>query len=466
MSNVAFKTLSKIAGPLIFVEGVNDAAYGEIVEIKTANGDRRQGQVLDTRQGLAVIQVFGPTYGLGTAGTSTKFSGETAMLSVSDEMLGRTFDGVGKPRDTGPKIISSEKYDLVGAGINPYSREEPSEFIQTGMSNIDGMNTLVRGQKLPIFSGAGLPHNLLATQIARQAKVLGASENFSVVFAAMGITSEEANFFIKQFEESGALGRSVLFLNLSSDPSMERILTPRLALTTAEFLAYEREMHVLVILTDMTNYCEALREISAAREEVPGRRGYPGYMYTDLASIYERAGKIKGRKGSVTQIPILAMPADDITHPIPDLTGYITEGQIVLSRELNRLNIQPPVDVLTSLSRLMNQGIGNGRTREDHRNLADQLYATYAQGKDARALSAIVGEEALSETDRKFLKIANNFERKFVNQGIDENRSIEHTLNIGWELLSNLPESEMKRIKSEYITKYRRRVDKETEGGA
>lgn len=464
MSNIAFKTLSKIAGPLIFVEGVNDAAYGEIVEIKMANGDRRQGQVLDTRQGLAVIQVFGPTYGLGTEGTSTKFSGETAMLSVSDEMLGRTFDGVGKPRDSGPKIISKEKYDLVGSGINPYSREEPSEFIQTGMSNIDGMNTLVRGQKLPIFSGAGLPHNLLATQIARQAKVLGASENFSVVFAAMGITSEEANFFIKQFEESGALGRSVLFLNLSSDPSMERILTPRLALTTAEFLAYEREMHVLVILTDMTNYCEALREISAAREEVPGRRGYPGYMYTDLASIYERAGKIKGRKGSVTQIPILAMPADDITHPIPDLTGYITEGQIVLSRELNRLNIQPPVDVLTSLSRLMNQGIGNGRTREDHRNLADQLYATYAQGKDARALSAIVGEEALSETDRKFLKIANNFERKFVNQGIDENRSIEHTLDIGWELLSNLPESEMKRIKSEYITKYRKRLDKETEG--
>jgi V/A-type H+-transporting ATPase subunit B len=466
MSNVAFKTLSKIAGPLIFVEGVNDAAYGEIVEIKLANGDRRQGQVLDTRKGLAIVQVFGPTYGLGTSGTSTKFSGETAMISVSDEMLGRTFDGLGKPRDTGPKIISKEKYDLVGAGINPYSREEPSEFIQTGMSNIDGMNTLVRGQKLPIFSGAGLPHNLLATQIARQAKVLGTSENFSVVFAAMGITSEEANFFIKQFEESGALGRSVLFLNLSSDPSMERILTPRLALTTAEFLAYEREMHVLVILTDMTNYCEALREISAAREEVPGRRGYPGYMYTDLASIYERAGKIKGRQGSVTQIPILAMPADDITHPIPDLTGYITEGQIVLSRELNRLNIQPPVDVLTSLSRLMNQGIGNGRTREDHRNLADQLYATYAQGKDARALSAIVGEEALSETDRKFLKIANNFERKFVNQGIDENRSIEHTLDIGWELLSNLPESEMKRIKSEFITKYRKRVDKEAEGGA
>jgi len=457
LSKIAYKNLSKIAGPLIFIEGVSNAAYGEMVEIKLANGERRKGQVLDTREGLAVVQVFGQTYGLGTDNTSTKFLGETAMLSVSDEMLGRTFDGLGNPRDNGPKIISKERYDLVGSGINPYSREEPSEFIQTGMSNIDGMNTLVRGQKLPIFSGAGLPHNLLASQIARQAKVLGSSESFSVVFGAIGITSEEANFFVRQFEESGALGRSVLFLNLSSDPSMERILTPRLALTTAEFLAYEREMHVLVILTDMTNYCEALREISAAREEVPGRRGYPGYMYTDLSSIYERAGKIKGRKGSVTQIPILAMPADDITHPIPDLTGYITEGQIVMSRELHRLNIQPPVDVLTSLSRLMNQGIGSGRTREDHRSLADQLYAAYAQGKDARALAAIVGEEALSEIDRKFLGIANDFERKFVNQGIDENRSIEQTLGIGWELLSDLPESEMKRIKPEFIAKYRKK---------
>ncbi len=425
MSKVSFKTLAKIAGPLIFVEGVRDAAYGEMVEIKLANGELRQGQVLDTGEGLAVVQVFGSTIGLGTSGTLTKFLGDTATLSVSDEMLGRTFNGLGQPRDNGPTIVSKQKFDLVGSGINPYSREEPSEFIQTGMSNIDGMNTLVRGQKLPIFSGSGLPHNLLASQIARQARVLGSSENFSVVFAAIGITSEESNFFVKQFEESGALGRSVLFLNLSSDPSMERILTPRLALTTAEFLAYEREMHVLVIITDMTNYCEALREIAAAREEVPGRRGYPGYMYTDLASLYERAGKIKGRKGSVTQIPILAMPADDITHPIPDLTGYITEGQIVMSRELHRLNIHPPVDVLTSLSRLMNQGIGKGQTREDHRSLADQLYATYAQGKDARSLSAIVGEEALSDIDRKYLKIANNFERKFVNQGVDENRSIE-----------------------------------------
>ncbi|MGI0088977.1 MAG: V-type ATP synthase subunit B [Nitrosopumilaceae archaeon] len=458
MSGIAFKTLSKVAGPLIFVEGVDNAAYGEMVEIKLVNGERRQGQVLDTRQGLAVVQVFGPTLGLSTAGTSTKFLGETAKLSVSDEMLGRVFDGLGNPKDNGPKIVSKQRVDLVGSGINPYSREEPSEFIQTGMSNIDGMNTLVRGQKLPIFSGSGLPHNLLASQIARQAKVLGGSESFSVVFAAIGITSEEANFFVKQFEESGALGRTVLFLNLSSDPSMERILTPRLALTTAEFLAYEREMHVLVILTDMTNYCEALREISAAREEVPGRRGYPGYLYTDLASIYERAGKIKGRKGSVTQIPILTMPADDITHPIPDLTGYITEGQIVMSRDLHRADIHPPVDVLTSLSRLMNQGIGKGRTREDHRNLSDQLYATYAQGKDARALAAIVGEEALSDLDRKFLKVASNFERKFVNQGLDENRPIEQTLDIGWELLSGLSESEMNRIKPEFIAKYAKKT--------
>ncbi len=464
MSKVSFKTLSKIAGPLIFVEGIKNAAYGEMVEIKLANDEIRQGQVLDSREGLAIVQVFGSTIGLGTTGTLTKFMGETATLSVSDEMLGRTFDGLGKPRDQGPTIVSKQKFDLVGSGINPYSREEPSEFIQTGMSNIDGMNTLVRGQKLPIFSGSGLPHNLLASQIARQARVLGTSESFSVVFAAIGITSEEANFFVKQFEESGALDRSVLFLNLSSDPSMERILTPRLALTTAEFLAYEREMHVLVIMTDMTNYCEALREIAAAREEVPGRRGYPGYMYTDLASIYERAGKIKGRKGSVTQIPILAMPADDITHPIPDLTGYITEGQIVMSRDLHRLNIHPPVDVLTSLSRLMNQGIGKNQTREDHRSLADQLYATYAQGKDARSLSAIVGEEALSDIDRKYLKIANNFERKFVNQGIDENRSIEETLNIGWDLLSEIPESELKRIKPEFIAKYRNVKSQDGEG--
>ena len=458
MSNVSFKTLAKIAGPLIFVKGVDNAAYGEMVEIKLPDGERLPGQVLDTSQGLAVVQVFGPTIGLSTTGTSTKFLGETATLAVSDEMLGRVFDGLGNPRDNGPKIVSKEKLDLVGAGINPYSREEPSEFIQTGISNIDGMNTLVRGQKLPIMSASGLPHNQLAAQIARQAKVLGTGESFSVVFAAIGITSEESNYFIKQFEESGALERTALFLNLSSDPSMERILTPRLALTTAEFLAYERGMHVLVILTDMTNYCEALREIAAAREEVPGRRGYPGYLYTDLASIYERAGKIKGRQGSVTQIPILTMPADDITHPIPDLTGYITEGQIVMSRELHRANIHPPVDVLTSLSRLMNQGIGQGRTREDHRQLADQLYSAYAQGKDARSLAAIVGEGALSDLDKKFLGVANNFEQKFVNQGFDENRSIEQTLSIGWDLLSGLSETELTRIKPEFIAKYAKKT--------
>jgi V/A-type H+-transporting ATPase subunit B len=457
MSTVSYKTISKIAGPLVFVEYVKDAAYGEMVEVKLPSGERRQGQVLDSSQGLAIVQIFGPTVGLGIEGTAVRFLGETARLAVSDEMLGRVFDGLGNPRDNGPRIISKEKHDLVGSGINPYSREEPSEFIQTGISNIDLMNTLVRGQKLPIFSGSGLPHNLLAAQIARQAKVLGTSESFAVVFAAMGITSEEANFFIRQFEETGALGRTVLFLNLSSDPSMERILTPRMALTTAEFLAYEREMHVLVILTDMTNYCEALREISAAREEVPGRRGYPGYMYTDLATIYERAGRIKGRKGSITQIPILTMPADDITNPIPDLTGYITEGQLVMSRELHRADIYPPVDVLPSLSRLMNRGIGKGRTREDHRGLADQLYASYAQGKDSRALAAIVGDEALSETDRKLLKIASIFERKFVNQGLYEDRSIEQTLDIGWEVLDELSESEIKRVRPEFIAKYRKK---------
>src|SRR5487761_2430907 len=454
MSGIAFKTLSKIAGPLMFVEGVENAAYGEMVEIKLQNGERRQGQVLDTRQGLAIVQVFGATLGLNIGDTSVKFLGETAQLAVSDEMLGRVFDGLGNPRDNGPKIVSKTKVDLVGSGINPYSREEPSEFIQTGMSNIDGMNTLVRGQKLPIFSGSGLPHNLLASQIARQAKVLGGSENFSVVFAAMGITSEEANFFVKQFEESGALGRTALFLNLSSDPSMERLLTPRLALTTAEYLAYERDMHVLVIMTDMTNYCEALREISAAREEVPGRRGYPGYMYTDLSSLYERAGRIKGKKGSVTQIPILSMPGDDITHPIADLTGYITEGQTVLSRDLHRRGIYPPIDALPSLSRLMNQGIGKGRTREDHRGVADQLYSSYAQGRDLRALSAIVGEAALTETDRLYLKIADRFEKEFVSQGRYQDRTIDDTLGIGWDILSVLPPSDLKRIKKEYIDKY------------
>ena len=454
---LSYKTIGQVSGPLLFVEKVGNAAYGEMVEITNALGERLRGQVLDSRAGLAIVQVFGTTIGLNTTATSAAFLGETARVSVSDEMLGRIFNGLGNPRDNGPPIVSKQKVEIVGSGINPYSREEPSEFIQTGISTIDGMNTLVRGQKLPLFSAAGLPHNVLAAQIARQAKVLSASESFSVVFAAMGITSEEANFFIRQFEETGALERAVLFLNLSSDPSMERILTPRLALTTAEFLAYERENHVLVILTDMTNYCEALREISAARDEVPGRRGYPGYMYTDLATIYERAGKIKGRKGSITQIPILTMPADDKTHPIPDLTGYITEGQIYVSRELERAGIYPPIDVLESLSRLMNQGIGPKRTREDHRGIADQLYASYAQGKDVRALSAIVGEEALSETDRKFLKIAQTFEKSFVSQGVNEDRSIEQTLDLGWKVLEPLSDDEIKRIKPEIIKKYRNR---------
>jgi V/A-type H+/Na+-transporting ATPase subunit B len=458
MQPVSHKTVSQVAGPLLFVEKVENAAYGEMVEITNAVGERVRGQVLDSRSGLAIVQIFGSTLGLSVKETSVRFLGETARITVSDEMLGRVFDGLGNPKDNGPPIVSKQKVEIVGSGINPYSREEPSEFIQTGISTIDGMNTLVRGQKLPIFSGSGLPHNALAAQIARQAKVLTGSESFSVVFAAMGITSEEANFFIRQFEETGALERTVLFLNLSSDPSMERILTPRLALTTAEFLAYERENHVLVILTDMTNYCEALREISAARDEVPGRRGFPGYTYTDLSTIYERAGKIKGRKGSITQIPILTMPADDKTHPIPDLTGYITEGQVYVSRDLDRAGIYPPIDVLESLSRLMNQGIGKGRTREDHRGLADQLYASYAQGKDMRALSAIVGEEALSESDRKFLKIADRFEKMFVKQGINEDRSIEQTLDIGWDVIAPLSDSEIKRIKPELIEKYKRRT--------
>ncbi len=454
MAQVSYRTVSQIAGPLVFVEKVENAAYNELVEISLPNGEKRTGQVLDTGRGLAVVQVFGPTSGMDVDTTKVKFLGTTARISVSDEMLGRIFNGLGEPIDDLPPIVSSEKVEIVGNAINPYSREEPSEFIETGISTIDGMNTLVRGQKLPIFSSSGLSHNRLAAQIARQAKVLGSSENFAVIFGAMGITSEEANYFVNEFTKTGAISRSVLFLNLSSDPSMERIILPKVALTTAEYLAYEREMHILVILSDMTNYCEALREISSAREEVPGRRGFPGYMYTDLSTIYERAGKIRGKNGSITQIPILTMPGDDITNPIPDLTGYITEGQIVLSRDLQRKGIYPPVDVLPSLSRLMNQGIGKGRTREDHRGVADQLYAAYANGKDLRSLSAIVGEEALGQNDRKYLKFADEFERKYVNQGFYEDRTIEDTLGIGWDLLSELPESDMKRVKKDFIEKY------------
>ncbi len=456
MGDINYRTIKQITNVLLFVEGVRDAAYNELVEIRTPDGTSLTGQVLDSRDGMAIVQSFGETRGMDLSSTSVRFLGTTAQLAVSTDMLGRIFDGVGRPRDGGQQIYSEEKLDINGGTINPYAREEPSEFIQTGISTIDGMNTLVRGQKLPIFSASGLPHNRLAAQIARQAKLLNSSEEFSVVFGGIGINSEEANFFRKEFEDTGALERAVMFLNLSSDPSMERIILPRLALTTAEYLAYEQDMHVLVILSDMTNYAEALREVSAAREEVPGRRGYPGYMYTDFSTIYERAGKINGRKGSITQIPILTMPGDDITHPIPDLTGYITEGQIVMSRDLYRKDIYPPVDVLLSLSRLMNQGIGKGRTREDHRGVADQLYSAYANGKDLRSLTEIVGEEALSANDRKYLNFANMFEDKFVRQGYYEDRSIEDTLSLGWDLLSSLDVSEMKRVKDEYIKKYGR----------
>ncbi len=454
MVKVGYKNISEISGPLIFVEGISDAGYNEMVTIETPSGEIKSGQVLDTRNGLAIVQVFGSTSGLDSNNTTVRFRGETARIKVSDEVLGRIFNGLGEPIDNGPQLLSKESVEIVGDAINPYSREEPSEFIQTGISTIDGMNTLVRGQKLPIFSGSGLPHNVLASQIARQAKTLKTGESFAVVFGAMGITSEEANFFMNEFRKTGALSRAAIFMNLSSDPSMERIILPRVALTTAEYLAYEREYHVLVILTDMTNYCESLREISSAREEVPGRRGYPGYMYTDLSTIYERAGKIRGRNGSITQLPILTMPGDDITNPIPDLTGYITEGQIVMSRELQRKGVYPPVDVLPSLSRLMNQGIGKGRTREDHRGVADQLYSAYATGKDLRSLSAIVGEESLSSSDKSYLKFADNFENKYVTQKLDEDRTIENTLEISYDLLSELPETEMKRLKKDFIQKY------------
>lgn len=454
MPQISYKTVSQISGPLVFVEKVENAAYNELVEITLENGEKRTGQVLDTSKGLAVVQVFGPTSGMDVHGTRVKFLGNTARVSVSDDMLGRIFNGLGEPTDSLPPIVSKERVEIVGNAINPYSREEPSEFIETGISTIDGMNTLVRGQKLPIFSASGLSHNRLAAQIARQAKVLGSDESFAVIFGAMGITSEEANYFVNEFTKTGAISRSVLFLNLSSDPSMERIILPKVALTTAEYLAYEKEMHILVILSDMTNYCEALREISSAREEVPGRRGFPGYMYTDLSTIYERAGKIRGKNGSITQIPILTMPGDDITNPIPDLTGYITEGQIVLSRDLQRKGIYPPVDVLPSLSRLMNQGIGKGRTREDHRGVADQLYAAYANGKDLRSLSAIVGEEALGAGDRMYLKFADEFEKRYVNQGVYEDRTIEDTLSLSWDMMSMLPENDMKRVKKDFIDKY------------
>ena len=449
-----YQTVTDVAGPLVFVDKVKGVGYNELVEVQLPNGERKKGQVLESAKGKAVVQIFGVTTGLDADKTKVKFLGETLKLPVSEDMLGRVFNGLGEPRDKGPAIVAEDKIDILGTAINPTARQKPEEFIQTGISTIDAMNTLVRGQKLPIFSGSGLPHNEIAVQIARQAKVLKGEEKFAVVFGAIGITHEEAHFFMKDFERTGALERAVLFLNLADDPSMERIITPRMALTTAEYLAYEKDMHILVILTDMTNYCEALREIAGAREEVPGRRGYPGYMYTDLASIYERAGIIKGKKGSITQLSILSMPSDDITHPIPDLTGYITEGQIVVSRDIHRKGIYPSIDVLPCLSRLMNLGIGPEHTREDHRGVADQLYAGYAEGRDLRNLSAVVGEEALSDSDKKFLKFADEFEKRFIKQDPYEDRTIEQTLELGWELLSILPESELKRVKEAHIEKY------------
>ncbi|MBN2478023.1 V-type ATP synthase subunit B [Candidatus Micrarchaeota archaeon] len=456
-----YKTINEIAGPLVFVQGVSGVSYNEMVDITLSNGERRRGQVLDVSDKVAVVQVFGATSGIDPKGSSVRFLGETMTIGLSPDMLGRIFDGLGRPRDKGPQIIAKEKVDVNGLPINPFSREPPEDFIQTGVSTIDAMNTLVRGQKLPIFSASGLPHNQLAVQIARQAKVRKEGESFAVVFAAVGITHEEASYFMRDFEKTGALENAVLFLNLADDPSVERLITPRLALSTAEYLAYEQGMHVLVIITDMTNYCEALREISSARQEVPGRRGYPGYMYTDLSTIYERAGRIKGSTGTVTQFPILTMPGDDKTHPIPDLTGYITEGQIILSRDIHRKGIYPPVDVLPSLSRLMNSGIGPEKTREDHKGVSDQLYAGYAGGRDLRALSAVVGEEALTEVDRKYLKFADAFEDRFVRQGQYEDRSIEQTLDLAWELLSMIPEAELKRVKREYIEKYGKRFRKD-----
>jgi len=449
---VEYKTITQIKGPLIIVEKTHPVKYGEIAKIR--KGDEiLLGQVLETSKDFVVVQVFEDTTGIGKDST-VSFTGETFKFGVSEELLGRIFNGRGEPIDRGPIPNYEERLDINGEPINPYMRKYPNDMIETGISAIDVMNTLLRGQKLPIFSGNGLPHNDLALQIARQARVRKNEEKFAVVFAAMGITHEEAYKFIEDFRKTGALKRSVIFLNLASDPSVERIITPRLALTTAEYLAFEKEMHVLVILTDMTNYAEALREISASREEVPGRRGYPGYLYTDLATIYERAGLVKGKKGSLTQVPILTMPNDDKTHPVPDLTGYITEGQIVLSRELTKKNLYPAIDVLASLSRLMGSGIGEGKTREDHKNVSDQLFASYAEGIDLRALKAIVGEEAMSERDRKYLRFADEFEKKFINQGKYEHRTTEESLDLAWELLSLLPEEELTKIKPSLKEKY------------
>ena len=454
-----YKTITEISGPLVFAEIDEPVGYDEMVEIETPDGETRRGQVLESTSEFVAIQVFEGTSGIDR-NSSVRFLGETLQMPLTEELLGRVLSGSGQPIDGGPAIEPDEERPIVGAAINPTAREYPQEFIQTGVSAIDGMNTLIRGQKLPIFSGSGLPHNDLALQIARQASVPeeeedgGDGSEFAVIFGAMGITQEEANEFMDDFERTGALERSVVFMNLADDPAVERTVTPRMALTTAEYLAFEEDYHVLVILTDMTNYCEALREIGAAREEVPGRRGYPGYMYTDLATLYERAGRIEGRDGSVTQIPILTMPGDDDTHPIPDLTGYITEGQIYIDRNLNSQGIEPPVNVLPSLSRLMDDGIGEGFTREDHEDTANQLYAAYAEGEDLRDLVNIVGREALSELDNKYLDFADAFETEYVQQGFNTNRDIEETLDLGWELLSTLPKDALNRIDEELLEKY------------
>ncbi len=449
-----YRTVRQIIGPLMLVEGVEGITYGELTDIKLSDGTLRRGRVLEVSGDKAMVQVFEGTSGLAPQDVKVKFLGKGIELGVSTDMLGRVFDGFGRPVDDGPPIIPEKWLNVNGNPLNPYSRDYPNEFIQTGISTIDLLNTLVRGQKLPIFSGSGLPHSRLAAQIARQATVLKTGEKFAVVFAAMGITFEEAEFFIADFRRTGAIERSVLFRNLADDPPIERIAVPRMALTTAEYLAYEKDMHVLVILTDLTNYCEALREISAARKEVPGRRGYPGYLYTDLSTFYERAGRIKGRNGSITQIPVLTMPEDDKTHPIPDLTGYITEGQIILHRGLHAQGIYPPVDVLPSLSRLKDKGIGNGKTREDHADVMNQLYSAYARGKNAKELAVVLGESALTEIDLLFVKFSDAFEARFVAQGEDENRTIEESLTIGWELLAMLPRTELKRIRDKWLDKY------------
>jgi V/A-type H+-transporting ATPase subunit B len=451
-----YSTISNLSGPLMVVDKITNVKYDELAEIRLSNGERRRGRVLEITEDRALVQVYEGSTGIDADTTKIRFLGDVLMLPVAKSMMGRIFNGRGAPIDGGADVIPEKFLDVNGNPMNPYSRDYPSEFIQTGISTIDGMNPLVRGQKLPIFSGSGMPHNRMAAQIARQARVISGHAAFAVVFAAMGITFEEASFFMEDFRKTGALERTVMFVNLADDPAIERIATPRLALTCAEYLAFEHDMHVLVILTDLTNYCEALREISAARKEVPGRRGYPGYLYTDLATMYERAGRLRGKTGSITQFPILTMPEDDKTHPIPDLTGYITEGQIILGRSLHRKGIYPPVDVMPSLSRLKDKGIGNGKTREDHADLMNQLFAAYSQGKEAKELAVILGDGALSEEDKAFAKFADMFEDTYVRQGEYENRTIEQTLQLGWDLLTIVPVKELKRIRDAYIEKYLR----------